>query len=166
MDALPVVEQTGKPYASTVKTKTPPARKSRHARLRHDIHMTTLSARRRCWRRRRAGGTGTLVLIGQPAEEVVKGAAAMLRDGLYERFGKPDYVIAFHDSAAFAAGTVSYTPGYVCASADSVDVTIRGLGGHGASPQSTKDPLSSPPNSCSRSRRSSAARTRRWTRPS
>jgi amidohydrolase len=80
-------------------------------------------------------------LIGQPAEEVIDGARAVLRDGLYERFPKPDYVIALHDSADLEAGKVGYTPGYAMASSTSVDIKIRGLGGHGARPESTKDPI-------------------------
>ncbi len=142
MDALPVVEQTGKPYASTVKTKNATGEEVgvMHA-CGHDVHMTTFLGAAKMLAATKSKWHGTLVLIGQPAEEVVKGAAAMLRDGLYERFGKPDYVVAFHDSSSLAAGMVSYTPGYVCASADSVDVTIRGMGGHGASPQSTRDPV-------------------------
>jgi hippurate hydrolase len=85
--------------------------------------------------------SGTLVLIGQPAEEVIDGARAMLRDGLYDRFPKPDYVIGLHDSADLEAGKVGVTPGYAMASSTSVDIKIRGLGGHGARPESTKDPI-------------------------
>jgi len=142
MDALPVVEQTGLAYASTVTAKNATGEEVgvMHA-CGHDVHMTTLLGTAKMLAATKSRWHGTLVLIGQPAEEVVKGAAAMLKDGLYERFGKPDFVIAFHDSATLAAGTVGYTPGYCMASADSVDVTIRGLGGHGASPQSTKDPI-------------------------
>ena len=81
------------------------------------------------------------MLLGQPAEEVIDGARAVLRDGLYERFPKPDYVIALHDSADLEAGKVGYTPGYAMASSTSVDIKIRGLGGHGARPESTKDPI-------------------------
>ena len=84
---------------------------------------------------------GTLILVGQPAEEVVKGAEAMLRDGLYERFPRPDFVFAVHDNASLAAGTIGYTPGYLMASGDSINLTIRGVGGHGASPEKTKDPV-------------------------
>jgi hippurate hydrolase len=84
---------------------------------------------------------GTLVILGQPAEEVVDGARSILRDGLYERFPKPDYVIALHDSADLEAGKVGYTPGYAMASSTSVDIKIRGLGGHGARPEATKDPI-------------------------
>lgn len=142
MDALPVVEQTGLPYASTVKTKNATGEEVgvMHA-CGHDIHMTTFMGAAKVLAATKSHWHGTLVLIGQPAEEVVKGAAAMLRDGLYERFGRPDFVIAFHDSATLAAGTIGYTPGYFMASADSVNVTIRGVGGHGAAPQSTKDPI-------------------------
>ena len=142
MDALPVVEQTGLAYASTVKTKNATGEEVgvMHA-CGHDIHMTTFLGAAKMLAATKSHWHGTLVLIGQPAEEVVKGAAAMLKDGLYERFGHPDYVIAFHDSASLATGTIGYTPGFFAASADSVNVTIRGIGGHGASPQSTKDPI-------------------------
>jgi amidohydrolase len=81
------------------------------------------------------------VLLGQPAEEVVDGARAVLRDGLYDRFPKPDFVIALHDSDNLEAGKVGYTPGYAMASSTSVDIKIRGLGGHGARPETTKDPI-------------------------
>lgn len=133
MDALPVEEQTGLPYASTTKGVM-------HA-CGHDIHMTTLMGTAKVLADMRDKWHGTLVLIGQPAEEVVKGAEAMLRDGLYERFPRPDYVIAVHDNASLAAGTIGYTPGYLMAAADSCNLTIRGLGGHGASPEKTKDPV-------------------------
>jgi amidohydrolase len=142
MDALPVVEQTGLPYASTVKTKNTTGEEVgvMHA-CGHDVHITTLMGTAKMLAATKDHWHGTLILIGQPAEEVVKGASAMLRDGLYDRFGRPDFVVAFHDSANLAAGTVGYTPGYFMASADSVNVTIRGLGGHGAAPQSTRDPI-------------------------
>lgn len=133
MDALPVTEQTGVNYASQNGGVM-------HA-CGHDVHMTTLIGTARMLAATKDKWHGTLVLIGQPAEEVVKGAAAMLKDGLYERFGTPAYVVAFHDSAALAAGKVGFTPGYYMASGDSVNLTVRGLGGHGASPQSTKDPI-------------------------
>jgi len=133
MDALPVEEQTGLPYASTTKGVM-------HA-CGHDIHMTTLIGTAKVMASMRDKWHGTLILIGQPAEEVVKGADAMLRDGLYERFPKPDYVIAVHDNASLAAGTIGYTHGYLMAAADSANLTIRGIGGHGASPEKTKDPV-------------------------
>ncbi|MFZ3212101.1 MAG: amidohydrolase [Terriglobales bacterium] len=142
LDALPVKEQTGLAYASQVTThndagvEVPVA----HA-CGHDIHMsawigtaTLLSQARDQWR-------GTLVLIGQPAEETVGGAAAMLADGLFTRFPKPDYVIAIHDESELPAGMVGYTPGYSHANVNSVDITIYGKGGHGAMPQTTVDPI-------------------------
>ena len=142
LDALPVKEQTGLPYASQVTTnndagvEVPVA----HA-CGHDLHMsawmgtaTLLSKARDQWR-------GTLVLIGQPGEETVGGASAMLKDALYTRFPRPDYVIAVHDDAELPAGTVGITPGYAYANVDSVDITIYGKGGHGAMPQKTVDPI-------------------------
>jgi amidohydrolase len=142
MDALPVQEQTGLPYASTVRAKSQTGDDVpvMHA-CGHDIHMTSLLGTAKMLAQMKSQWHGTLMLIGQPAEEVVKGADGMLRDHLYERFPKPDYAIAFHDNASLPAGQVGYTPGYLMASADSINVTIRGLGGHGASPQSTKDPV-------------------------
>src|SRR4051794_1940867 len=142
MDALPVQEQTGLPYASTVRAKSQTGDDVpvMHA-CGHDIHMTSLLGTAKMLAQMKSQWHGTLMLIGQPAEEVVKGADGMLRDHLYERFPKPDYAIAFHDNASLPAGQVGYTPGYLMASADSINVTIRGLGGHGASPQSTKDPI-------------------------
>jgi len=133
MDALPVEEQTGLPYASTTKGVM-------HA-CGHDIHITTLIGTARMLAKLKNQWHGTVMLIGQPAEEVVKGAQGMLRGGLYEQFGKPDYAIAIHDHAGLPAGQIGYCPGYFMASADSLNVTMRGLGGHGASPQSTKDPV-------------------------
>jgi amidohydrolase len=142
MDALPVQEQTGLPYASTVRAKSQSCDDVpvMHA-CGHDVHMTTLLGTAKMLAQLKSQWHGTLMLIGQPAEEVVKGAEGMLRDRLYERFPKPDFAIALHDNASLPAGQVGYTPGYLMASADSVNVTIRGLGGHGASPQSTKDPV-------------------------
>jgi len=85
--------------------------------------------------------SGTLVMILQPAEEIGLGAKAMLDDGLYTRFPKPDYAIAFHDEASLPAGQIGYSPGFALANVDSVDITVRGAGGHGAYPQATKDPI-------------------------
>ena len=133
MDALPVTEQTGLPYASA----TPAVM---HA-CGHDIHMTTLLGTASMLAQLKSKWHGTVMLIGQPAEEVVKGARAMLRGGLYEQFGKPDYAIAIHDNDSLPAGQIGFHPGYFMASADSVNVTIRGMGGHGAKPQLTRDPI-------------------------
>jgi amidohydrolase len=142
MDALPVSEQTGLPYASSVHAKNATGEDTAvmHA-CGHDIHMTTLLGTAKMLADMKSEWHGTVMLIGQPAEEVVKGADAMLRDHLYERFGKPDYAIALHDNANLPAGQISYCPGYFMASADSVNLTIRGMGGHGASPEKTKDPI-------------------------
>jgi amidohydrolase len=133
MDALPIEEQTGLPYASANKGVM-------HA-CGHDIHMTTLLGTAQLLADLRKQWHGTVVLVGQPAEEVVKGAGAMLRDGLYDRFPKPTYAIAVHDHASLPAGVVGYTPGYFMASADSLNLTIRGISGHGAAPEKTKDPI-------------------------
>jgi amidohydrolase len=142
MDALPVQEATGLPYASTVRAKSPSGDDVpvMHA-CGHDIHMTTLLGTAKMLAELKSQWHGTVMLIGQPAEEVVKGASAMLHDGLYERFGKPNYAIALHDNSNMPAGQIGYCPGYFMASADSVNLTIRGMGGHGAAPQSTKDPV-------------------------
>jgi len=133
MDALPVEEETGAPYASRTHGVM-------HA-CGHDIHMTTMIGTATVLARLKTQWHGTVMLIGQPAEEVVKGAAAMLRDRLYERFPRPNYAVAIHDSSSMPAGQIGYCPGYFMASADSVNITVRGVGGHGAAPQNTKDPV-------------------------
>ena len=142
LDALPVDEKTDLPYASKVKTKNDAGQEVSvmHA-CGHDIHMTTMLGTAKMLAEMKDRWRGTLVLIGQPAEETIDGARAMLRDGLYTKFPKPDYTIALHDSADLEAGKVGYTPGYALASATSVDIKIRGLGGHGSKPESTKDPV-------------------------
>lgn len=133
MDALPVTENTGLPYAST-------SAGVMHA-CGHDIHMTTLLGTASMLAQLKNRWHGTVLLVGQPAEEVVKGARAMLNDRLYERFPKPNFAIALHDNDALPAGKIGYHAGYFMASADSVNLTIRGKGGHGAKPQLTKDPV-------------------------
>jgi len=142
MDALPVEEQTGLPYASTVKTKNDAGQEVSvmHA-CGHDVHITSLIGTATMLARLKDQWRGTLVLIGQPAEETIDGAKAMLADGLYSRIPKPDYVIALHDSADLEAGKISYAPGYAMANSTSVEITIRGLGGHGSKPEATKDPI-------------------------
>lgn len=143
MDALPVVEQTGLPFASKV-TATPASGVTTgvmHA-CGHDTHMAAFIGAAQLLAERKDEWRGTLVMILQPAEELGLGALAMLEDGLYERFPKPDYAIAFHDAAAPApAGTIGFTPGYALANVDSVDITVKGIGGHGAYPQTTVDPV-------------------------
>jgi len=142
LDALPVKEQTGLPYASHVTTRDETGKEVSvmHA-CGHDVHMTSLVGVARIIAQLKDHWHGTLVLIGQPAEERGSGAMRMLRDGLFTRFPRPDFCLALHDSAEFPAGTVAYTAGYAMANVDSVDITVRGVGGHGAYPHKTKDPI-------------------------
>jgi hippurate hydrolase len=142
MDALPIKEQTGLPYASAVVMKdfTGKDQPAMHA-CGHDTHITTLIGTARIMAAFRDQWSGTLVLIGQPAEEVGGGARAMLTDGLYTRFPRPDSVIAFHVAGDMPAGEIGYVEGASYANVDSVDILVRGLGGHGARPQSTRDPV-------------------------
>jgi amidohydrolase len=142
MDALPVVEETGVPYASQVRTKNAAGQEVgvMHA-CGHDIHITTMIGTARALAALKKQWHGTVMLIGQPSEELVDGARAMLADHLYERFGTPDLVIGLHDTNTRAAGTVSITSGAAMASTTSVDVVLRGIGGHGARPQEGKDPV-------------------------
>lgn len=142
MDGLPVVEQTGLPFASKVRAMSPAGIETgvMHA-CGHDTHMTGWVATARQLVKRKAEWSGTLVMILQPAEEIGSGAVAMLNDGLFTRFPKPQYVLGFHDAAQAPAGFIGYTPGFALANVDSVDIKVKGLGGHGAYPQSTKDPI-------------------------
>jgi len=142
MDALPVKEQTGLPFASQVTGKLPDGTVTpvMHA-CGHDTHITTWLAAGRRLAAMKDQWSGTLVMILQPGEELGLGAKAMLDDGLYTRFPKPDVLLAFHDSASLPAGVIGVTRGYALANVDSVDVDVRGVGGHGAYPQSTKDPI-------------------------
>src|SRR2546422_1727388 len=142
LDALPVDEKTGLPYASKVKTLNDAGQEVSvmHA-CGHDIHITNMLGTARMLSELKNQWHGTLIILGQPAEETIDGARAVLRDGLYDKVPKPDYTIALHDSSELAAGTVGYTPGYALASSTSVDIKIRGVGGHGAKPDTTKDPV-------------------------
>jgi amidohydrolase len=142
MDALPIVEETGVPYASHVKSTNASGQQVgvMHA-CGHDVHVTTLIGTARALAASKSKWHGTLMLIGQPAEESIDGARAMLADHLYERFGKPDLAIALHDTNTHPAGTVAIVSGPALASATSVDVVLRGIGGHGARPQEGKDPI-------------------------
>jgi hippurate hydrolase len=142
MDGLPVVEQTGLPFASK-RTATPASGVETgvmHA-CGHDTHMAGWIGAAQLLAERKSEWRGTLVMIGQPAEEIGEGALAMLEDGLYTRFPKPDYVLAFHDAAQFPAGMIGYSPGFALANVDSVDVVVPGVGGHGAYPHTTRDPI-------------------------
>ncbi len=142
MDALPVEEKTGLPYASTVRMKNAAGQEVSvmHA-CGHDLHMTNMIGVARVMVAAKAKWHGTLMIVGQPSEEVGEGALAMLSDNFYERFGRPDYAIALHDNAGLAVGKVGITSGPAMAGAMTVYVTIRGVGGHGAMPASTKDPI-------------------------
>jgi hippurate hydrolase len=142
MDALPVAEQTGLPYASKVKAKTREGAETAvmHA-CGHDVHMTAWIGTARRLAAMKQSWSGTLVMIAQPAEELGLGAKAMIDDGLFKRFPKPDVAIAFHDSSSLPAGVISYADGYSSANVDSVDLTVKGIGGHGAYPQYTRDPI-------------------------
>jgi hippurate hydrolase len=142
IDALPVEEKNNVPYASKVKTKNEVGQEVSvmHA-CGHDVHITNLIGVAKILAALKDQWHGTLILIGQPAEETVDGAKAMLADGLYTRFPKPDFTIGLHDSADAEAGKVLYAPGYAMASSTSVDLIIRGLGGHGSKPEATKDPI-------------------------
>ncbi|MEZ5393383.1 MAG: amidohydrolase [Bryobacterales bacterium] len=142
LDGLPVVEQTGRGYASDVRTSDDQGRDVgvMHA-CGHDIHMSSFVGVARALAKSKKEWRGTVVMIGQPAEERVDGARLMLADGLFEKFPKPDYAVALHVAADLPVGKVGYTPGYAMANVDSVDITVRGVGGHGAWPHKTKDPV-------------------------
>ena len=142
LDALPVEEKTGLPYASTA-TGVSPAGQTvpvMHA-CGHDVHMAGWTGAATLLARMKERWRGTVLMIGQPAEETVQGARAMIADGLFNRFPKPDFAVAVHDSSDLPSGKVYYVPGYGMASVDSVDVTIFGRGGHGAKPDKTVDPV-------------------------
>lgn len=142
LDALPVEEKTGLPFASKATGKNPAGETVpvMHA-CGHDVHMTawigaatTLANDRKSWH-------GTLMMVGQPAEEIGGGAQAMLDDGLFTRFPRPDFALAIHDNDSLAAGTVAVKGGPLLASADSVTIVVYGKGGHGARPHKTIDPI-------------------------
>lgn len=142
LDALPVEEKTGVAYASKVRTKNDAGVEVgvMHA-CGHDIHITSMLGTAKTLVGLKNNWHGTLVILGQPAEETIDGARAVLRDGLYTKIPKPDFVIALHDSADLETGRVGYAPGYAMASGTAVDIKIRGIGGHGSQPQATKDPI-------------------------
>lgn len=142
MDGLPVEERSGLDYASTARqVDRDGVEKSVMHACGHDVHMTSLVGTARRLAALRDRWAGTVVLVAQPAEERIGGAKAMLADGLYERFGVPDVAIAFHVTAEGPAGKVAMQGGIVASSSDSVDVVVRGVGAHGASPHEGKDPI-------------------------
>ncbi|MDH5673229.1 MAG: amidohydrolase [Myxococcales bacterium] len=142
MDGLPVVEQTGLPYRSQVKVIGDRGVEVgvMHA-CGHDVHMTNLLASASFLASHRALWSGTLVVIGQPAEEVGRGAAMMMADGLFKRFPRPDYALALHVEPGLPAGQVGIVSGWAAANVDSVKITIHGRGGHGARPHQANDPV-------------------------
>ena len=142
MDALPVAERTGKDYASHVvdKTWTGVENGVMHA-CGHDVHMTTWVGAARQLVANKDKWSGTLIMVAQPAEELGLGGPAMIADGLFTRFPKPDYNIALHVSASEPAGSVVYSSGYALANVDTVDIKVLGRGGHGAYPHTTIDPV-------------------------
>jgi amidohydrolase len=142
LDALPVHEETGLPYASTVMTKNEKGDDVpvMHA-CGHDIHVSMTIGVARSLAKLKDQWHGTVILVGQPAEELGTGARAMLHDGLYTRWPKPNYALGFHDKADMEIGHIGVTEGYTSANVDSVDVTVHGIGGHGAYSYRTKDPI-------------------------
>ena len=142
MDALPVEEDTGLSYASKVVAKNDEGKDVHvmHA-CGHDVHIAAFIGTVRALAKLKDQWHGTIVFVGQPAEETGNGARALLKDGLYEKFGKPNFALGFHDKADLETGRIGVTEGYTTANVDSVDVTVRGVGGHGAYPHKTKDPI-------------------------
>jgi hippurate hydrolase len=142
MDALPIIEDTGVPYASRVRVERPDGQSVgvMHA-CGHDIHQTCLVGTAGALSEMRDKWHGRVMIVGQPAEEIGAGARMMIEDGLFERFAKPNYCIALHVSGEHPAGTVAYCPGWALANVDSVDIAIFGRGGHGSRPHQTIDPV-------------------------
>ena len=142
LDALPVAEETGLAYASKDRVTNLAGQDSPVMQAcGHDIHMTVFTGAARALAALKDQWSGTLVFIGQPAEEIGVGARTMLAAGLYTKFPRPDYVLGVHDSASLPAGTVGTVEGAAWANVDSMDITVRGRGGHGAYPQTTIDPI-------------------------
>jgi hippurate hydrolase len=142
LDGLPVEERTGLPYASTARAKTDDGVEVgvMHA-CGHDAHMAAWMATAGIMATARDRWAGTLVLMGQPAEETLRGASWMIEDGLFTRFPKPDYALAVHDDARYPAGLIGYHAGPVLSNSDMLRITIYGAGGHGARPETTVDPV-------------------------
>ena len=142
LDGLPIEESSDLPYASVAKGLADNGSEVSvmHA-CGHDLHMTAWLGTARMLAGMKDQWQGTLVFVGQPAEERGSGAQAMLDDGLFESFPKPDYALAWHSNASLPSGTVGLVSGYSLAAVDSVDILVRGKGGHGAWPHTTKDPV-------------------------
>lgn len=142
MDALPIKEETNLPYASTVTVKGADGKEVpvMHA-CGHDLHMAVWAGTARVLRQMQSQWKGTLVFIAQPAEEKSAGARAMLAEGLYTKFPRPDYGIALHVNAELEAGKLGYTVGHALANVDNITIKVKGKGGHGAAPHKTIDPV-------------------------
>jgi len=142
LDGLPVAEETGVPYASKIRVTHLSGQEVpvMHA-CGHDVHMTVFVGTARILAAHQKDWAGTLIMVGQPAEEIGVGARAMLTAGLYRQFPVPSYAVAVHDSASLPAGTVGVVEGYAMANVDTAEITVRGVGGHGAYPQLTRDPV-------------------------
>jgi hippurate hydrolase len=142
LDALPVAEKTGLPFASTVVVKNAAGQATpvMHA-CGHDIHMSAWAGTARWMAEHRAQWHGTLIMVGQPAEEAGSGANAMLSDGLFTRFPRPDFALSLHDDDTMAAGTIGYHAGFFRSISDGVTITVHGRGGHAAMPFNTVDPV-------------------------
>ena len=142
MDGLPVEEKTGARYASQKKVTNLDGEEvfTMHA-CGHDVHMTVLIGVAEYLFENKSEWQGNLILVLEPAEEVSGGARNMIKDGLFTRFPRPDYNLAFHVNAGMPTGKVGFLPGWAMANVDSVDITVKGIGGHGAYPHTTKDPI-------------------------
>jgi len=142
LDALPIEEKTGLPFASTVKTKTDAGEVVPVGHMcGHDLHMSAWAGTAQLMAKNREHWHGTLMLVGQPAEEIVAGATAMLRDGLFTRFPKPEYALGMHVEHTLPAGVIGFHSGYFRANSTGLDLTVYGKGGHGAFPQGAIDPV-------------------------
>ncbi|MDZ4661434.1 MAG: amidohydrolase [Pseudomonadota bacterium] len=142
MDALPVEENTGFSFASRVKAKNSKGEEVSvmHA-CGHDIHMTVFIGTAQIMMNSKSQWKGTLVMMAQPAEELGQGATAMLKDGLFKKFPTPQFALALHVKSDAKAGHIAYRSGFAMANVDSIDITVKGIGGHGAYPHKTKDPI-------------------------
>ncbi|MBR07017.1 MAG: peptidase M20 [Rickettsiales bacterium] len=141
MDALPMYEKTGLPYVSKVEVPYNGGTVGTMHSCGHDIHMTNWVGTARYMSRIKDQWKGTLIFIGQPAEEIGAGARAMLNDGLYEKFGVPDYGIGLHSSPSLPAGTVGLSSGFTMANSEFADIKVYGIGAHGATPHMSIDPV-------------------------
>ena len=143
MDALPVAERTGLPYASTVMTsvETRAVKVGVMHACGHDLHMAVMVGAIRLLSATRDAWSGTLLAVAQPAEETGAGARAMVRDGIFTKFPRPDAALALHVDPNIEAGKIGYRPGIISAGSTSLDITVRGIGGHAAHPHQSVDPV-------------------------